>query len=70
MIIPPAFFSVNTNRTYSMIAIAVYALIIFHPGFGFQNKFNEIKYEAVHGAESGKEEVFLNGAEDAPYLRQ
>jgi hypothetical protein len=31
----------------SMITIAVFALIIFHPGFGFQNKFNNLEYESV-----------------------
>ncbi|KAH8773953.1 RTA1 like protein-domain-containing protein [Hyaloscypha finlandica] len=30
-----------------MITIAVFALIIFHPGFGFQNKFNNLEYESV-----------------------
>ena len=60
----------NTNLGYSMIVVAVYALIVFHPGVGFQNKFNDIKYQTVHGVESGKDEISLTGAEDAPCLRQ
>lgn len=30
-----------------MITVAVFALIFFHPGFGFRNKFNNLEYEAV-----------------------
>jgi hypothetical protein len=57
-----------SNCIFSMIVIAVYALIAFHPGFGFQNKFNEIKYQAMAGVEGGKEEISLNGSEHAPCL--
>jgi hypothetical protein len=32
-----------------MITIAVFALVVFHPGFGFQNKFNELESEEVSG---------------------
>jgi RTA1 like protein len=47
------------TNTRSMISIAVFALIIFHPGVGFQNQFNTLKYELVAGAESSKEAVSL-----------
>ncbi|PMD38713.1 RTA1-domain-containing protein [Hyaloscypha variabilis F] len=30
-----------------MITVAVFALVLFHPGFGFQNKFNDLEYEDV-----------------------
>jgi hypothetical protein len=50
-----------------MVAVAVWALIIFHPGFGFQNKFNEIKYRAVAGVEGGRETISLTGGESVPY---
>jgi hypothetical protein len=64
------FLSINANYAHSMIVTAVYALIIFHPGVGFQNKFNEIKYQAVQEVEGGKEDISLNGTEDAPCFRQ
>lgn len=48
-----------------MIVIAVYAVTIFHPGLGFQNKFGEI-----FRADDGKEEISMSGAENAPYPHQ
>ncbi|KAH8817127.1 RTA1 like protein-domain-containing protein [Xylogone sp. PMI_703] len=51
-----------------MITIAVFALILFHPGFGFQNKFNDLKYHPVPSEESGKEGVSLMG-QDTTYAR-
>ncbi|KAE9368867.1 RTA1-domain-containing protein [Stipitochalara longipes BDJ] len=49
-----------------MIAIAVFALVVFHPGFGFQNKFNALEYEMVPAAGttgSSKEAVSLMAME-------
>ncbi|RFU36250.1 hypothetical protein B7463_g106, partial [Scytalidium lignicola] len=48
-----------------MIIIAVFVLIFFHPGFGFQNKFNDLKYHPVPGVEAGKEGVSLMAQETA-----
>jgi hypothetical protein len=53
-----------------MITIAVFALIAFHPGFGFQNKFNTMNYQAKQGADGGKEMVSLTVTEDVPCLQQ
>lgn len=53
---------------FSMIVIAVFVLMIFHPGFGFQNKFNELKYRPVRGAEAAKENISLM-AEETAYAR-
>lgn len=55
------------NSKRSMIAVAVSALLVFHPGFGFQNKFNEIKYRAVDNVEGGKEDMPLTSGDEAPY---
>ena len=49
-----------------MIVIAVFALVIFHPGVGFQNKFGEIKY-AVTEVARGKEDISLIGTGEAAY---
>jgi hypothetical protein len=31
----------------SMITIAVFSLVVFHPGFGFQGNFNTLEYEDI-----------------------
>jgi hypothetical protein len=49
---------------YSMITIAVFALIAFHPGFGFQNKFNTLEYEPVPTSGASKEAVSLIAVEE------
>ncbi|KAF8848302.1 RTA1-domain-containing protein [Acephala macrosclerotiorum] len=46
-----------------MITIAVFALIFFHPGFGFQNKFNDLEYEPVPSPGTSKEVISLMAVE-------
>jgi hypothetical protein len=49
-----------------MITIAVFALIAFHPGFGFQDQFNKLHYEKVSGvpgADGSKEAISLGSIE-------
>jgi hypothetical protein len=47
-----------------MITIAVFALIAFHPGFGFQNKFNALEYESVPTSGASKEGISLIAVEE------
>jgi hypothetical protein len=45
-----------------MITIAVFSLVVFHPGFGFQGQFNNVEYEDMSKTESAgtsKEAVSL-----------
>lgn len=42
-----------------MITVAVFALVGFHPGFEFQNKFNSLEYEVVSASEPSKEGIQL-----------
>ena len=48
----------------SMITIAVFALLAFHPGFGFQNRFNDLEFESVPTSAASKEVVSLIAAEE------
>ena len=50
----------------SMITIAVFALIAFHPGFGFQNKFNDLEYESVPSSRGASKEVISLLAVEQP----
>lgn len=42
-----------------MIVIAVSVLLAFHPGFGFQNKFNSLECESELTSRPTKEGVSL-----------
>jgi hypothetical protein len=56
-----------------MITIAVFALIAFHPGYGFQNQFNNLHYESVPGtspADGSKEGISLISVNQVQAPRQ
>jgi hypothetical protein len=49
-----------------MITIAVFVLIVFHPGFGFQDQFSKLQYEKVSTgpvADGSKEAISLGSIE-------
>lgn len=46
-----------------MITVAVFGLIFFHPSFGFQKKFNDLKYEPVSSSGTSKEVISLLAVE-------
>jgi hypothetical protein len=46
-----------------MITVAVFALIVFHPGFGFRKKFNNLEYEPVSASGTSKEAISLVAVE-------
>jgi hypothetical protein len=49
-----------------MIAVAVFALIVFHPGFGFQTNFNNLEYEPVSTTGTSKDAISLIAVEQLP----
>jgi hypothetical protein len=51
-----------------MITVAVFALIVFYPGFGFQKKFNNLEEEPVSASETSKEAVSLVAVERPPSI--
>jgi hypothetical protein len=48
----------------SMITIAVFSLVILHPGLGFQKNFNTLQCESTVAEGSSKEAVSLIGVHD------
>jgi hypothetical protein len=60
----PGHLIIHANSCHSMITIAVFVLIAFHPGFGFQNQFNALHYESANAEGTSKEAFSLIAVDD------
>lgn len=53
-----------------MITVAVFALIIFHPGVGFQKKFNSFQHTPASRMDASKESVPLTAIDNSKMVNQ
>jgi len=53
-----------------MITIAVFAMVIFHPGIGFQKKFNSFQHIPASRLDASKESVPLTAIDNSRMIKQ